>query len=144
MKVSRTTILLAGLIAIVTVVYAGESFKMKCTAAGCGYTSQVTFGGGMAFEQLMGYCRKCNTFVHLSWTREGSPLVGPNDKIIPPPNPLGKVWDAKTGRTLTIYACPHCSGPFVHIRNPDELKHCPACSKPGFIMDDTEPMIAID
>lgn len=98
----------------------------------------------MAYEQLTGYCLKCKKFVYHQWTREGSPVVDPKAKKVPAPKPLGEVWDASTGKVITIYACPHCSGPFAQIKTKAELKHCPACNKPGFAVDETKPRMAID
>jgi hypothetical protein len=71
------------IIAIAVVVYAGGGFSMKCQSSTCGYESQVRLGGGMAFEQLTGYCRKCKKFVYLQWTREGSPVLDPAAKKVP-------------------------------------------------------------
>lgn len=128
---------------------AGDGYPMKCggegaDAKGCGYEEMVTFGGGMAFMALTGYCPACEKFVHLHWTRKGSPLVKPGDKVTPPPKPLGKVWDAATGRTLTIYACPHCKGPFAEIKSIKELTHCPKCNGGHFKIDKSKPRLAID
>ncbi len=144
MRSVTASIILVAIIAIAAVVYAGSGFSMKCQSKTCGHESEVTFGGGMAFEQLTGYCQKCKKFVHLHWTREGSPVVNPKDKKVPAPSPLGEVWDAGTGRIITIYACPHCTGPFAHIKTKDELKHCPACNKRSFEVDETKPRLAID
>ena len=144
----------------VAAVHAGTGLYMKCQvkpetdpATGemskpCGHEEEVTFGGGMAFQQMTGYCRQCKRFVHLSWTQEGlSPemirTLGIN-KVTPRPNPLGEVWDAQTGKVLAIHACPTCKGPFLEIKGPDELKHCPACNKPHFGVDKSRPVKAID
>lgn len=144
MRAVTASITFASIITIAAIVYAGDGFSMKCRSKTCSYESQVTFGGGMAFEQLTGYCQKCKKFVYLQWTREGSPMVRPDAKKVPPPTPLGEVWDASTGRMLTIYACPHCTGPFAEIKTKEELKYCPSCNKPGFEIDETKPRIAID
>jgi hypothetical protein len=144
MRVVKVLTTGASIIAIVAVAYAGEGFGMKCKAKSCGFEAQVTFGGGMAYEQLTGYCRNCKKFVSLQWTREGSPVLNATAKKTLPPKPLGEVWDAKTGRVLTLYACPHCKGPFAEIKNKDDLKRCPACDSPDFAADDTKPRMAID
>lgn len=144
MRVVTASITLVSIIAIATVVYAGDGFSMKCQSKTCGYESEVTFGSGMAFEQLTGYCRKCKKFVYLQWTRAGSPALDPNAKIVPPPKVLGEIWDAQTGNVLNIYACPNCNGPFAELKTKDALKHCPACGKPDFAVDDTKARIAID
>jgi hypothetical protein len=144
MRTVTASVILVSIIAVSVVVYAGEVFSMKCEAKTCGKESGVTFGGGMAYKQLTGYCRKCKKFVYLHWTREGSPVLDPKAKKVPAPKPLGEVWDASTGKVITIYACTHCSGPFAQIKTKDELKHCPACNKPSFGVDETKPKIAID
>lgn len=144
MRSVTASILWVAIIAIAAVGYAGDGFSMKCQSKTCGYESEVTFGGGMAFEQLTGYCQTCKQFVYLTWTREGSPVVNPEAKKVPAPKPIGEVWDASTGRVLTIYACPHCTGPFAQIKTKNELKHCPICNNPGFEVDATKPRLAID
>jgi hypothetical protein len=125
--------------------YAGEGVAMKCEAKACGYETRVTFGGGMFFQQLTGYCRACKKFVYLGWTRENIPdEMKARIKPKPKPKPLGEVWDPQTGKVLTIHACPHCKGPFREIKKASDLKHCPKCNKPEFAVDKTKPMIAID
>lgn len=152
---SRKTMIVALMLGLAaTAVYAGMGYHVKCqaeagkqppgaTAKSCGYETEVTFGGGMFFEQVTGYCRACKKFVYLRWTRPNAPLP-PNMKIMPKPEPLGEVWDAKTGRVLTVYPCPHCQGPFAVIENKNELKHCPSCNKPHFGIDKSKPIMAID
>lgn len=133
--------------------FAGEGVSMKCGAAaagektdkGCGYEEMVTFGGGMRFEQITGYCRACKKFVHVRWTRDGIPESlrppgGPKEK----PEPLGEIWDASTGATHTVHACPGCEGPFVEIKGPKDLTHCPKCNEPHFGIDPDKPRLAID
>ncbi len=138
-------------------VYAGMGYFMKCqakpakdpatgkTPPPCAYESRVIFGGGMMSDQLTGYCRKCKKFVHLHWTRDNIPegLRG-GVKPVPKPKPLGEVWDAKTGKVLTVHACPTCRGPFLEIKKREELKHCPKCNKPHFAVDPSKPLMAID
>lgn len=144
MRGTKGYIALAGIFAAIAVVYAGEGLSMKCKAKSCGYQTEVTFGGGMTSQQLTGYCKKCNKFVSLQWTREGSPTVDPNAKKIPAPKALGEIWDAQTGKVLKIYTCPDCTGPFAEIKNKDELKHCPKCGTAGFAGDDSKPIRAMD
>jgi len=138
-------------------VYAARGLSMKCqakpgkdpatgkTAKSCGYESSVIFGGGMFFDQIGGYCRACKKFVYLRWTRDRIPAeMKARIKVTPRPAPLGVVWDAQTGRALTIHACPACKGPFLEIKKPQDLKHCPACNKPHFAIDKSKPELAID
>lgn len=144
MRAGRVSFTLVGIIALATLVYAGDALHMKCASQPCRYESAVTFGGGMAFEQLTGYCRTCKKFVYLQWTREGSPVVDAKSDKVTPPKALGEVVDVRSGGILAIYACPHCKGPFAEIKSKEELKHCPACCKPGFGVDESKPIMAVD
>ena len=142
--------MVACLLAAVTV-YAGMGMSMKCQAKPekdakpCGYESRVVFGGGMLFHQICGYCRACKKFVYLSWTRENlHDGLKARAKVKPRPKPLGEVWNARTGEILTIHACPTCKGPFQEIKKSDDLKFCPACNKPHFVIDKSKPIMAID
>lgn len=130
-------------------IQAGDGYPMKCmdkSADGkeCGYEAMVTFGGGMMFHGLTFYCRKCGHFGQLHWTAVGSPLVDPKAKVIPKPEPLGEIWDAATGRVLTIYACPQCQGPAAEIKSVKDLTHCPKCGGGHFRVDPGKPRMAID
>lgn len=111
----------------------------------CGYESYVTFGGGMFYDQLTGYCRNCKKFVYLHWTRENIPAdMKKQIEHKPRPEPLGEVWDAKTGQVKTIHACGKCKGPFLEIKKLDDLKNCPVCENSHFVIDNSKPRIAID
>jgi hypothetical protein len=111
----------------------------------CGYESYVSFGGGMFYDQLTGYCRSCKKFVYLSWTGANIPAqMKQQIKFKAPPKPLGEVWDARTGKFMAIYACPKCNGPFLEIKKIDDLKHCPVCNNSHFAIDNSKPRIAID
>jgi len=138
-------------------VYAGRGMSMKCkakpakdpatgkTAKPCGYEAMVAIGGGMISERVTGYCRACEKFVAIHWTRDNLPAgLKARVKVKPRPAPLGEIWDAQTGRIMTVEACPKCRGPFLEIKKHDELKHCPACNKPHFAVDKTKPRLAID
>ena len=154
----RYIMLLITVCAAFQTAHGGTGYTMKCQAqpaedpkpgkitATCTFSSRVTFGGGMFFDQLSGYCRACKKFVYVTWTGKDqidrAKEVG--FKVQPRPKPLGEVWDARTGKILTIHACPTCKGPFLEIKSPDELKHCPACNKPHFGVDKSKPVMAID
>ena len=157
MKKTMMLTTLATLLLGTTTVLAGTGLQMKCQAKAekdpktgkqlkaCGYEAQVTFGGGMFFNQITGYCRTCKKFVYLSWTRENIPAdMKDRIKVKPRPEPLGEVWNSLTGKVLTIYACPTCKGPFLEIKKAQELKYCPVCNKPHFSVDKSKPVMAID
>ena len=158
---SKKTMFIAMAVSMATAatLFAGTGLYMKCQAKPekdpasgemskpCEYETMVTFGGGMLFDQITGYCRNCSKFVYLRWTSEHAPadlLQNMGTKVTPRPTPLGEVWDARTGQILPVYSCPGCKGPFVEIRSADELKHCPACNKPHFGIDESKPRMSID
>jgi hypothetical protein len=157
MKRKMILIALAACLLTGAAVYAGMGRSMKCqakpekdpttgkTAKPCGYEAMVIIGGGRMSKRMMGYCRACKKFVSLNWTRGNiPPRMKTRVKVKPHPIPLGEVWDAQTGKILTIHACPTCKGPFLEIKKFDELKHCPACNKPHFAVDKSKPRLAID
>ncbi len=138
-------------------VYAGRGMSMKCQAKPvkdpatgkiakpCGYEAMVSLGGGMLSKRVTGYCRACDKFVAIHWTHKNLPAgLKARVKVKPRPAPLGEIWDAQTGRIMTIEACPKCKGPFLEIKKFDELKHCPVCNKPHFAVDKSKPKLAID
>lgn len=154
---SRKVIVLGSIVCLLAGagVFAGMGYTMKCNGVpdadgqpakeSCGYSTEVMFGGGMFFEQLTGYCRACKKFVHLSWTRPGAVNNMPAGmEVKPKPKALGEVFDATTGHVLSVYACPHCAGPFAEIKSQKDLKHCPSCLKGEFGIDPNAPVMAID
>jgi hypothetical protein len=130
--------------ALVGIVWAANGYSLKCLNKDCGYTGECTLGPLMVMDSIDGYCAACDKWVRLTWrVRAG--------KAEPAPKPLGKVWDASTGRTLTLYACPTCKGPFLPVTREDMLKsskyvpegtlghgdalmRCPKCGEPSLKM----------
>jgi Zn finger protein HypA/HybF involved in hydrogenase expression len=125
-----------------SLVWAGTSFRMTCKNERCKFSSTVDFGGDIAFEKMTGYCRKCNTFVYLRWARQGKEdLAGrleggkvPKSK----PTPIGMIWDASTGRTNDLYACPTCTNAFLPILSENDLRFCPKCGQGSLNMETGE------
>jgi hypothetical protein len=108
---------------------AGVMGEFTCSNKDCNFKAQLSFGGGFMFEQVTGYCCKCEKFVYLNWPRpaaRGRTL--PATRPAAPPAPLGKIWDPLSGESKTIYKCPTCGGPFLPV-NFDQLKHCPKCGQ---------------
>ena len=157
MKKILTALALVGLVAIPGHIHAGTGLHMKCGAVPatdprtgepvkpCGFETQASFGGGMMFEQITGYCRSCTKLVYLSWTRENLPEHLRNVvEFRPRPKPLGEIWDSKTGEVRTVWACPDCKAPFIEIKSAKDIKHCPRCNRPGFGVDKTKPVMMFD
>ena len=154
---TRRTMALTLIVCLLTTaaVYAARGLSMKCeakpakdaatgkTAKACNFEATVVFGGMMFSDQMTCYCRSCEKFVHLHWTRKGAP-VPDGMKVTSRPKPLGEVWNAAAGEILTVYACPKCKGPVLEIKKREDLKFCPACNKPHFVIDKSKPEMAID
>lgn len=94
--------------------WAGSLYSIRC--GGCGYQDEVSFGGGMRFGQITGYCVTCQKFVSVEFEREG-----------PEPAPAGTAWDSMTGRLLRLFTCPHCQKLFAEIPSEAALARCPRC-----------------
>jgi len=122
-----------------SLVWAGTSFRMTCKNEKCKFSSTVDFGGDIAFEKMTGYCAKCNKFVYLRWTRQGKEEMAgqleggkvPKSK----PAPIGRTWDATTGRTNDLYACPTCTNAFLPILSEKDLRFCPKCGHESLNME---------
>jgi predicted RNA-binding Zn-ribbon protein involved in translation (DUF1610 family) len=116
---------------------AGMDYPMKCT--NCGYASRVQIGGGKGFEQITGYCPASKKFVYITWKR--------GEKK---PEPMAKVWDSATGKTIDLYKCPDCGKPIIPLQTkevgPDSpgFDHCPRCGKQTFKVDAREGVIMFD
>jgi hypothetical protein len=124
---------------------AGDGATMKCADAKCAFPpTMVILGGGFMFESASGYCTSCKKFQTVSWTRPNLGDGPKPQKIVPEPKPLATVWVPTLGAARRVYKCPGCEGAFLEVRTHDELKHCPACSKPGFGVDPTAPRLAVD
>ena len=122
-KTIKPWLIAASLLVVASLVWAGTSGKFTCHNPRCGYQEQVSFGGGFRFHQITGYCVHCQKFVYLSWSRPRGEAGADPGKA---PKPIGKIWDPGSGRTLEIYACPTCSGPFS-VTKAEDMKHCPKC-----------------
>ena len=125
-----------------TIAHAATSYAMKCRKAACGMETRLTLGWTMMSGRVTGYYVTCKKFVTLSWkTRDMR--TGENN-IEPAPESLGKVLDSKTGNTLTVYACPHCKGPFSEIKKHTDVAHCPGCNDPGFKIVPNAPVECVE
>ena len=127
--------------ALVGVVWAATFYKLECLNAKCAYKGQCELGGLFNSDSLDGYCTSCGKWVRVLWNRKGGKA----------PDPLGRVWVAETGKTLPVYACPTCKGPFLPVTDDETVKdskyadglklggsdrimHCPRCGEPSLKM----------
>jgi hypothetical protein len=118
--------------------WAGSACNLECLNAKCGYKGKCELGGGFAFNSLDGYCVSCGEWVRITWDRKTGKA----------PTPLGQVWVAETGKTMPLYPCPSCKGPFLPVTVNDRVKdpkytrdpkwpwdewfmHCPKCGEPS-------------
>jgi len=126
---------------LVGVVWAVTYYKLECLNAKGAYKGACELGGGFTFDSLDGYCVSCGKWVHVTWDHKGGKAS----------DPLGKVWVAETGKTMPVYTCPTCKGPFLPVtgdetvkdskyaegqklgRN-DRIMHCPRCGEPSLKM----------
>ena len=123
------------------VVWAATGYQLECLNPKCGYKGECALGPTKLMDSIDGYCASCGKWVNLRWKRQGEEA----------PKPLGKVWVAETGKTLPVYPCPHCKGPFLPVTEADMLKeskyapkgslhegeslmHCPKCGEPSLKM----------
>lgn len=112
------------------VVLGGAEYILKCRNTGCNYSTNIDFGGGLAFNQIMGYCVKCGEFVNINWSvREGEPNI--------PPDPVAQIWDLNSQDPIKLYKCPKCSQPFFPIKNIENIKYCPRCKQLSLKVEET-------
>ena len=100
-------------------VFASSICELTCKNEACRYKARATFGGGILFDQVTGYCVRDNKFVHLMWRR--------SEKA---PDPL-KLFNAQTGEIMEMYRCPDCGDPFLPIKEAQDFKYCPKCHRPS-------------
>jgi hypothetical protein len=117
-----------------SIAWAGTTYLLTCGNEKCGFKGEVKFGGGRIFEMVTGYCLKCEKFVYLRWTREGKGVKNQTPK----PQAVGRIWDATTGRTIDLYACPHCTSAFLPIASEEDLRCCPKCGQPTLKQEECE------
>ncbi len=63
---------------------AGMMGEFTCSNKECNFKAQLSFGGGFMFEQVTGYCCKCEKFVYLNWPRLARAAAPPYPQPSPP------------------------------------------------------------
>jgi hypothetical protein len=126
---------------VVGVAWAASGYDLTCLNKACGYKGKCMLGPLMMADSIDGYCTACDKWVNVRWKRQGEKA----------PAPIGKIWVAETGKTMPVYACPTCKGPFLPVTEADsakeskyapkgtlgEMEHimrCPKCGEPSLKM----------
>ncbi len=128
----KVKLVLACTAAMATMVcLAGAVLQYHCKS--CGFKGEVEIGGGFAYGLITGYCSTCTNFVQLRWDRTNQP-----------PQKVGTVWNASSGRFSDLYACPGCKKPFLELKGPELdppgtnsiiQAFCPRCKKPSLNLE---------
>jgi hypothetical protein len=98
---------LASLLLVVLIagtVRAGTIYEVTAQSGTETVTYQVKFGGGKAFSQYTAFDPKAKKFVYRTWKRD-------EDK----PNPVGTIWDHRSGETIELYKFPDIEQPLPII-----------------------------
>ena len=112
-------------------ILAGSVYELVCENKDCLYADHASFGGGMRFEQITGYCVSTGKFVYLTWDRENMPKGGSKERVSKPrPSPMGYIWFPGEGKYIGLYQSRDCPQPFIPINSVEELKFCPKCKQP--------------
>jgi hypothetical protein len=125
---------------LIGVACAATGYSLTCLNKDCGYKGECKMGPTKLMDSVDGYCAACDKWVNLRWKRDGEKA----------PAPLGKVWVPATGKTLEVYACPTCKGPFLPVTAADQcdgskyapkvageqdpMMRCPKCGEPSLRM----------
>jgi hypothetical protein len=84
-------------------------------------TYEVRFGGGKLMDQFTAFDPETKKFVYLLWDRKGKP-----------PSPAMKIWDHRTGETISLYDFPNAKNPLPVIPSIDAMKVCPLTNDKHF------------
>lgn len=119
-------------------VLGGAEYILKCKNKECNYSTKIDFGGGLGFDQIMGYCANCGDFVYLTWkSREREPDGSFSNEALKGPDPVAEIWDLSTKEPAPLYKCIKCSQPFIPIKNIENIKYCPKCKQPSLKVEET-------
>lgn len=93
---------------------AGNTYKVTSNDGEKLITYEVSFGGGQLMERLTAFDPESKKFVYFEWRRD-------EEK----PAPAMKVWDHKTGETISLYQFPEAKNPLPIIPSIEAMKVCP-------------------
>ena len=126
----RCTLALSSLLLLANSTFAGIGYEITSLQGEKTVTYMVNFGGGFMFEQYTAYDPISKAFVYLQWPRDGKA-----------PQPVGKIWDHRTGETLDLYKFPAVNHPLPVIPSIKAMKVCPVTGSPKF---EAKELIAFD
>lgn len=121
MRFRTILFLLIVLLVGVTTTSAGDIFKVTNKSGDQTVTYDVRFGGGKLGDQYTAFDPESKKFVYLSWKRLGKPPV-----------PVSKIWDHRTGETISLYAFPNVKNPLPVIPSLKAMKACPVTGDKEF------------
>jgi len=119
---SRTFLfLLIGSLVAASTASAGNIYEVTSKAGDKTVTYEVQFGGGRLMDQFTAFDPESKKFVYLSWERKGKPPV-----------PVTKIWDHRTGETISLYTFPNVKNPLPVIPSVAAMKVCPLTGDKDF------------
>jgi hypothetical protein len=104
-----------------SLVSAGNIYKVTSQDGEKTITYEVRFGGGRLMDQFTAFDPETKKFVYLQWDRKGKP-----------PAPAMKVWDHRTGETISLYNFPNVKNPLPVIPSIEAMKVCPLTNDKNF------------
>jgi len=93
---------------------ASNIYRVTSKAGGRTITYEVSFGGGKLFDRFTAFDPKSRKFVYLDWKRSGKP-----------PQPAARIWDHRTGESISLYRFPGVAQPLPIIPSLESMKVCP-------------------
>ncbi len=85
-------------------------------------TYEVRFGGGRLMDQFTAFDPGTKKFVYLQWKRRDQP-----------PSPAMKIWDHRTGETISLHQFPNARHPLPVIPSIKAMRVCPLTGDKDFI-----------
>ena len=100
---------------------AGNIYKVTSQDGDKTISYEVRFGGGRLMDQFTAFDPETKKFVYLQWERKGKA-----------PIPAMKLWDHRTGETISLYRFPNVKNPLPVIPSIDAMKVCPISNDKTF------------
>jgi hypothetical protein len=100
---------------------AGNIYKVTSQDGDKTISYEVRFGGGRLMDQFTAFDPETKKFVYLQWERKGKA-----------PIPAMKLWDHRTGETISLYRFPNVKNPLPVIPSIDAMKACPITNDKNF------------